>query len=102
MARLIWTEPALNDLDAIADYIAFDKPKAATKLVRRVFASVEQLQRFPGAGRVPPELPALAYREIVVPPCRVFYRFDGKTVFVVYVQRGEREFHSEALLERDK
>jgi toxin ParE1/3/4 len=35
MARLIWTEPALQDLDGIADYIALDKPDAARKFVRR-------------------------------------------------------------------
>ena len=29
MAEIIWTEPALADLDAIADYIALDKPDAA-------------------------------------------------------------------------
>jgi hypothetical protein len=27
MAQIIWTEPALSDLDAIADYIALDKPE---------------------------------------------------------------------------
>ena len=34
MARLIWTEPALLDLEEIAEYIALDKPSAAKKLVR--------------------------------------------------------------------
>ena len=29
MVELIWSEPALQDLDAIADYIALDKPEAA-------------------------------------------------------------------------
>ena len=29
MAELIWTEPALHDLDEITDYIARDKPDAA-------------------------------------------------------------------------
>ena len=33
MAALIWTEPALQDLDAIADYIALDDPLAARELV---------------------------------------------------------------------
>jgi len=31
MDRLIWTEPALNDLEAIAEYIALDKPDAARR-----------------------------------------------------------------------
>ena len=35
MAEVIWAEPALNDLDAIADYIALDIPEAARWLVRR-------------------------------------------------------------------
>ena len=33
MAEVIWAEPALNDLDAIADYIALDNPEAARRLV---------------------------------------------------------------------
>jgi plasmid stabilization system protein ParE len=44
MAQIVWTEPALNDLDAIADYIALENPAAAAELVRRVFAHVEQLE----------------------------------------------------------
>jgi plasmid stabilization system protein ParE len=38
MAEMIWTEPALQDLDAIADYIALDNPLAARRLVQRVCA----------------------------------------------------------------
>jgi hypothetical protein len=56
MAKVIWTEPALSDLDAIADYIALDKPSAAQELVRRVFAHVEQLAAHPLSGTKPPEL----------------------------------------------
>ncbi len=47
MARLIWTEPALADVEAIADYIALDKPDAAKRYVQQVFAAVERLARFP-------------------------------------------------------
>jgi hypothetical protein len=32
MAQIIWTEPALQELDQIADYISLDNPKAAKKL----------------------------------------------------------------------
>ena len=34
MAEVIWAEPALNDLDAIADYIALDNPEAACRRLR--------------------------------------------------------------------
>ena len=55
MAEGIWTEPALNDLDAIADYIAVDDPNAARELVQRKFQHVEQLIAHPdsGSGRHP-------------------------------------------------
>lgn len=90
MAEIIWTEPALNDLDTIADYIALENPEAASELVRLVFGHVEQLEAHPESGSKPPELKRSRYRQIVEPPCRVFYRYDGKAVFVLYVMRSER------------
>ena len=62
MAEIIWTEPALSDLDAIADYIALDKPEAARQLVQRVFQHVEQLSDHPKSGSRPPELKGWRYR----------------------------------------
>jgi toxin ParE1/3/4 len=90
VARLIWAEPALNDLDSVAEYIALDNPAAAGVLVERVFARVGQLERFPKSGKRPPELRRTPYREVVVPPCRIFYRVDGDTVFILHVMRAER------------
>ena len=40
MVEIVWTEPALRDLDAIAGYIALDDPEAAKQLVRRVFCTL--------------------------------------------------------------
>ena len=90
MARLIWTGSALDDLDDAAEYIALDNPAAARSLVERVFRRVDQLARFPKSGKRPAELFSTPYREVVVPPCRIFYRFDGHTVFILYVMRAER------------
>lgn len=90
MAQVIWTEPALNDLDAIADYIALENPEAAKQLVQRVFEHAEQLADHPRSGSKPQELKGWRYRQIVEPPCRVFYRQDGEHVYILYVMRGER------------
>lgn len=92
MVKLVWTEPALSDLDAIADYIALDDEDAARKLVRRVFKHVEQLKEHPESGPKIPELKQSRYRQLNEPPCRIFYRFDGKTVFILHVMRAERLF----------
>ena len=90
MAQVIWTEPALNDLDAIADYIAIENPVAAAELVRIVFEHVEQLEAHPESGSRPPELKRSRYRQIVEPPCKIFYRYDGETVLVLFVMRSEQ------------
>jgi len=100
MVHLIWTEPALHDLETIAEYIALDKPKAAKQLVQRVFQATDRLALFPKSGRVPPEISDLPYREVIVPPCRVFYRIEQGKVFIVYVMRGGQELHESTLRER--
>ncbi len=91
MAEIIWTQPALNDLNAIAEYIALQNLTAAKELVQKVFAKVERLEAFPESGRIPPELEHLNYREVVVSPCRVFYRFDGEKVYILFVMRMEQD-----------
>ena len=102
MAQIIWTEPALNDLDTIADYIALDDPQAARNLVRKVFEHVEQLEKHPDSGSRPPEMRRSRYRQIVEAPCRVLYRHDGERVFVLYVMRGEMLFRKARLVKRDR
>lgn len=102
MAEVIWTEPALHELDAIADYIALDDLQAARGLVQRVFRHVEQLVEHPESGSRPPEMRQSRYRQIVEAPCRVFYRYDGSRVFLLYVMRGEMRFRKTRLIKRDR
>ena len=64
MAEVIWTEPALQELSAIAEYIALDNPTAASRLVEEVFDKTDRLEGFPQSGRIPPELPNSVYREV--------------------------------------
>lgn len=102
MAEIVWAEPAINDLDTIADYIAIETPAAAAELVRQVLMHAEQLAAHPESGSKPPELKRSRYRQIVEPPCRVFYRYDGQTVFVLYVMRSERLLRKGRLTSREK
>lgn len=90
MAEIVWTNPALDQLDEIAEYIALDKPEAAFGLVQAIFSSVDRLEQFPDSGHLPSELPHSIYRELYVKPCRIFNRREGNTVFIVHVMREER------------
>ena len=92
MAEIVWTEPALNDLDKIAEYIAVSNLVAAKKLVKEVFAKVDMLEEYLKSGKSVPELPSLNYRELYVKPCRIFYKFEDNKAFILHVMRHEQDF----------
>ena len=91
MAEIVWSDPALDQLEEIADYIALDKPEAAAGLVKKIFSTVDRLGLFPDSGHVPPEIPNSIYREVFVRPCRIFYRQENGVVLIVHVMREEMQ-----------
>lgn len=98
MAEVVWTEPALSDLDAVADYIALENPDAARAPVQRVF----HLADHPRSGSKPPELRGWRFRQIVEPPCRIFFREDSNRLFILHVMRAERPLQPGTLRSRDE
>ncbi|EKO3608651.1 type II toxin-antitoxin system RelE/ParE family toxin [Vibrio metschnikovii] len=94
MAEIIWTEPALSDLNDIAEYIALENVVSAKQLVQTIFSKVERLETFPDSGRIPPELEHLSYREVVINPCRVFYKQNDGKVYILFVMRAERDLRN--------
>ncbi len=73
MARINWSDQALDDLDAICDFIARDVPRYAQVFANRVFESVERLVLFPQSGRIVPELQLEMIREIIFGNYRIVY-----------------------------
>jgi plasmid stabilization system protein ParE len=102
MAEVIWTEPALSALDAIADYIVLDNPDAARQFVQNVFRHVEPLAEHPKLGSKPQKLKGWSYRHLVEGPCRIFYRQDDDRVYILYVMRAERMLRSGVLSSRNR
>ena len=91
MAEIIWTSPALDDLNNIAEYIALSNIDAAKKLTHKVFDNISRLEDHPESGKRPLELINLNYREINVNPCRIFYKVDSDKVYILHVMRQERD-----------
>lgn len=100
MATIIWTEPALNDLNDIAEYIALSHWLAAKQWVRDVLEKVERLEQFPLSGQCVEELPDLNLREVIVKPCRIFYKFIEDKVYILHVIRQERQISQYLLATR--
>jgi plasmid stabilization system protein ParE len=70
-------------------------------LVQRVFRHVDQLVDHPRSGSKPQELRGWRYRQIVEPPCRIFYRDEADRVIILHVMRAERLLRADMLASRD-
>ncbi len=82
--NLVWSPLALQQVRDIAGYIARDKPSAAEKWVKRLFAAVARLPGQPLSCRVVPELNRQDIRELIFGNYRVIYKLhDGIQVLAV-------------------
>lgn len=81
MAEVVWSDQALQDLEAIQDTIAADKPRAAGAFAQTLFQTGDSLQHFPRRGRPAPD----AMRELtIVWPYIIRYDFDeGRDVVTI-------------------
>jgi len=85
---IVWSEVALDDIDALAEYIARDSVFYAQQMVAKVMASADTLITQPTRGRVVPELNDTSIRELFVYSYRVLYE----------IYKNEREVHILAVL----
>ena len=53
--QIEWTDPALEDLEIIRDYIAKDSPYYARNFLERVFDTTDKLEGFPEIGCTVPQ-----------------------------------------------
>ena len=98
MARIIWSTPALAQLEAVATAIEVDKPLVARAVIRRIWTAVEKLSKFPRLGRAIPEFRRPGYRQLWVKPCWVYYRANNDEVFILHVRRAEKLLDLDNLL----
>ena len=94
--QLRWTEQAVNQLGAIAEYIGLSSPIYAEQTVARITARLLQALEYPMSGRVVPEFPDSDLRELIEPPYRIVYRAIGDAIQVVAVVHGRQDFERAA------
>jgi toxin ParE1/3/4 len=90
--KVVWSAPAVTDLDAVHTYIARDSETYADALILEIFEAADRLDRFPESGRVVPELNDPITREIIVGSYRVMYDIVGDAVRILGVLHGARQF----------
>lgn len=91
------TRIAMQDIENIRSWIAFDNPPVAAKIKKRLLDSCRRLGKFPEIGHkgLRP-----GTREWSSPPWVIVYRLDGKDVIVLEV-RDSRQNRSVHITEYD-
>ncbi len=88
-AAVVWSQEALDDLDAIAGYIGRDSPFHAQRVVEEFFELAESLMVSPEIGRLVPELKDPAVRECFLYSYRLIYETGGR-IHILAVIHGRR------------
>jgi len=95
MAPVIWAPAALEDVEAIAEYIARDSPDHAALFATRLIQATDRLTQFPESGRAIPEMANPSCREVLVGDYRIMYRIETGTVWITGVIHGARDLQAE-------
>jgi toxin ParE1/3/4 len=90
--RVVWTESALADVEAIAAYIARDSERYAAVVVERMLATAANLVEQAERGRVVPELADDDTREVFVYSWRLIYRIAPGLVTVLTIVHQKQDF----------
>ena len=61
--RVAWSPRAVEDLEAIAQYISVDSAAYAAAVVKTILNTARNLSHFPRSGRVVPEIADESIRE---------------------------------------
>jgi plasmid stabilization system protein ParE len=87
-----WTEPALEDMEGIQDYISKDSDFYARQFIERIFEVAKNLEDFPGLGRKVPETKEREdVRELIFQGYRIIYLHQADHVYIVTVIHGSRD-----------
>lgn len=89
--NVTWSPLALEQLSAIAEFIALDNSSAAENWVNSLFDKAERLASFPEMGRTVPELNQANYRELIIGNYRLIYKITNE-INVLTVRNCRKEF----------
>lgn len=84
--KIIWSPLALERIEEISDYIAYDSPSAARKWIDSVIKKVEALPHNPEIGRIVPEIEIQSIREIIFGNYRIIYHYDKKSIQILTIR----------------
>jgi plasmid stabilization system protein ParE len=80
--KIVWTERASGDIEAIVRYIARRDPSAAGRIGVGIHDRVQILQQNPEAGSILNELRAGGWRKLIYRRWKIIYTFRDETIII--------------------
>jgi len=94
MAKIIWTDFAIEDLKSIHEYISKDSRSYANRFIDKVIARVDQLQVFPQSGKIVSEFGKEDIRELTEGSYRIIYKISIDYIGIVRVHHSAQVLNS--------
>ncbi|MGV3546145.1 MAG: type II toxin-antitoxin system RelE/ParE family toxin [Pedobacter sp.] len=78
MAKVVWTEKAIEDLENIASFHSQYSGNYTSALIKRLFNKPNLLKQMPEMGRIVPEKNDKSIRELIIGNYRIIYQYQVK------------------------
>ena len=91
MAKVVWTEPALSDLQSIIEFIAKDSHQYAERLGFHIVQAPQRLSVFPYSGRIVPELNDSSIRELIYSSYRIIHVIRPTASYIIAILHSSRD-----------
>jgi addiction module RelE/StbE family toxin len=87
--QVVWSPKALDDVEAIAIYIARDSASYAAVVVKRILDATVHIRKSPFSGQIVPEFGDSNIREYSVFSYRMIYRIQDNIITIAAVLYGK-------------
>jgi toxin ParE1/3/4 len=88
--KIVWSDPAVEDLEAAVEFIAKDSQAYAANLAQLAVDAAESLAQFPNRGHKVPDPRLSRFRELIVGSYRLIYLVEPRRVLIVALLHGHR------------
>jgi toxin ParE1/3/4 len=89
--KVVYTEDALDDLDAITDWLIVHYPAVAPAFERRLRRAIANIARWPKSARRSERYPGIRVTSLDRYPYKIFYRVAGDTLEILHVHHAARQ-----------
>jgi plasmid stabilization system protein ParE len=89
--KVVYTDEALNDLAAIADWLGVHYPKVAPVVEQRIRRVVAHIARWPASARQATNRPGVRVVPLGRYPYKIFYRATADTVEILHIHHTARQ-----------